>query len=118
MKAIILLAHGSRDPQWVKPIESIAQAVAQQNAAVKVRCAYIELMQPSLADATADLAAQGAVHIRIAPLFLGIGKHVREDLPRLTAALRAAHPTLEFELMPSIGEHPALIACIANILSA
>ncbi len=118
MNGIVLFAHGSRDPLWSKPIEAIAKAIAKQSPTSVVRCAYLELMLPSLDTVVAALAGQGLQQIRIVPMFLGVGKHAREDLPELVAALRLAHPKLQLELTPSIGEHPELIASIAKIVTA
>lgn len=117
MNAIILFAHGSRDPLWSKPIEAIAKAIAQQSPTSVVRCAYLELMPPSLDTVVEALAGQGLRQIRIVPMFLGVGKHAREDLPELVAALSLSHPQIQLELTPSIGEHPELIASIANIVT-
>ena len=113
--AIILFAHGSRDPLWHKPIEAVAQAVARQAPDCPVRCAYLELSQPSLTEAAADLVAQGVSRLRVFPLFLGMGKHAREDLPELMEALRAAHPQVVFELLPTAGESPRLAALLADL---
>ncbi len=113
---IILFAHGSRDALWSKPIEAIAQAVHQASPECVVRCAYLELMTPSLDSAVSSMVALGITRIRITPLFFGIGKHVREDLPTMMAALQNAHPDVELKLRPSIGEHPDLIAAAAKIL--
>ena len=118
MNGIVLFAHGSRDPLWSKPIEAIAKAIAKQSPTSVVRCAYLELMLPSLDTVVAALAGQGLQQIRIVPMFLGVGKHAREDLPELVAALRLAHPKLQLELTPSIGEHPELIVSIAKIVTA
>ena len=48
------------------------------------------------------------------PLFLGTGGHLRNDLPPLVEALRAAHPGVEFRLHPAIGENDAVIAVVAS----
>ena len=48
MLGVIVLAHGSRDPQWFGPIEAVAQAVAARASQSPVRCAYLELCGPSL----------------------------------------------------------------------
>ena len=114
---IVLFAHGSRDPLWSQPIESIASAVQRQSSPdTLVRCAYLELMQPDLAAVTAELTALGVTRIRITPLFFGVGKHAREDLPQIVAALCISHPRIQFELLPSIGEHPELTKTITKIL--
>jgi sirohydrochlorin cobaltochelatase len=118
MNGIILFAHGSRDPLWSKPIEAIATAIAKQSPDSVVRCAYLEFMLPSLDTVVAALTTQGLQQIRIVPMFLGVGKHAREDLPELVAALRLAHPKIQLELTPSIGEHPELIASIAKIVTS
>ena len=117
MKAIVLFAHGSRDLLWSKPIEAIAQATSKLSPNAIVRCAYLELMEPSLGLVVEDLKQQGVAHISVTPMFLGVGKHAREDLPQLIDTLRTAHPTLTLELLPSIGEHPALIDTVTKILT-
>ena len=47
--------------------------------------------------------------------FLGMGKHVREDLPQLINALRAAHPAVVFTLAPAVGETTEVIDLLADI---
>jgi len=109
--AIILLAHGSRDPLWRTPIEAVAAQISDR----PVRCAYLELCAPSLAEAAQQLIAEGAAHITVAPLFLGMGKHAREDLPRLVAQLRAAHPGVQFHVQPAVGEDARVVQLLAQI---
>lgn len=112
---IILFAHGSRDPQWRLPIEAVARQVTQKSPSDLVRCAYLELCTPSLPDAATDLIAAGAYKIRIFPLFLGVGKHAREDLPLLIEQVRATHPKTTIELLPTAGESEALISLMADL---
>jgi len=114
---IVLFAHGSRDPLWCQPIEAIARAAATASPTCHVRCAYLELMEPTLEMVVAELIACGVTKIRIAPMFLGIGKHARDDLPKIVGALEKNHPQLIFDLMPAIGEHPLLMTTIADILT-
>jgi len=59
--------------------------------------------------------ADGADALRIVPLFLGIGKHAREDLPLLVDALRAAHPSVEVGVASAVGEDPRVIDLLAHI---
>jgi len=115
---IILFAHGSRDPQWRLPIEAVAAQISQRQPGTLVRCAYLELCLPSLPDAAIDLIAAGARKIRVFPVFLGVGKHAREDLPLLINDIRAAHPDLIVELLPTAGECDKLISLMADIALA
>ncbi|AOG24021.1 sirohydrochlorin chelatase [Acidovorax sp. RAC01] len=114
-RSIILFAHGSRDPLWRAPMEAVAQRIATQQPERPVACAYLELCEPSLPHAAAVQAAQGATHITVVPMFLGTGKHAREDLPVLVEELRAAHPGIEFAVQQAVGEDPRMTALMAEI---
>ena len=115
MLAVIVFAHGSRDPLWRQPIESVASAIATRAPDIPVRCAYLELCEPDLAHAARELVELGATHVRVLPLFFGMGKHAREDLPLLLQALRSGHPAVRFEQLPAAGEDPRLAALLASI---
>ena len=115
MRAIVLFAHGSRDPLWHRPMQAVAERVALRLPSAKVACAYLELSTPSLLDSVQALVEQGCTHIRVVPMFLGVGKHVREDLPVMLQALRDAHPQVVFEPLSAVGEHPDLLDLMANI---
>jgi sirohydrochlorin cobaltochelatase len=115
LRGIVLFAHGSRDPLWHRPMQAVAQRVLQSAPGVAVECAYLELSTPNLASACDSLLARGVTTVTIVPLFLGVGKHAREDLPLLVDALRSAHPHTEFELQSAVGEDPRLIALLAEM---
>ncbi len=78
------------------------------------RTAFLELADPTLAAAVADLAAQGVRRILVTPYFLTMGRHLTEDLPRLVASIRAAHPELRLEASPPLDGHPALAGILAD----
>ena len=61
------------------------------------------------------MIGSGVENITILPLFLGVGKHAREDLPALVEALRNRHPEVDFSLKAAVGEHPRLIQLLAEI---
>ena len=113
--ATVLFAHGSRDPSWSQPIEAVAARMRKINATHPVRCAYLELMRPDLATAVGELVSAGADTVTIVPLFLGLGRHARQDLPVLVADLARAHPRSEIRLRPTIGEDPHFLDAIARI---
>jgi sirohydrochlorin cobaltochelatase len=114
-RAIVLFAHGSRDPLWCRPVEAVAERVREIGPVVAVRCAYLELMQPDLPAAVRDLVAAGVDTISVVPMFLGVGRHAREDLPLLMQTLADNYPQVEFHTRPSIGEDPRVIALLAEI---
>jgi sirohydrochlorin cobaltochelatase len=116
-RGIILLAHGSRDERWREPIEAVAARVTALDPRARVVCAYMELAAPDLRTASAALIASGAKSLRVVPLFLGMGKHAREDLPLQLDALRGTWPEVEFQLANIVGEEPELVELLAKIAS-
>lgn len=114
-RGIVLFAHGSRDPLWHKPIEAVAAHIATLAPHTPVVCAYLELSTPDLATATQTLLRRGVQAITILPMFLGVGKHAREDLPQLVTELQASHPAAQFTLKPAVGEDTRLVQLLAQI---
>lgn len=114
-KGIILFAHGSRDPLWHQPIAAVARAIIANDPHAAVECAYLELSTPDLHTACSRLMANGVQWISILPMFLGVGKHAREDLPLLVQSLRSQYPHIQFELQAAVGENTRLIQLLATI---
>jgi len=112
---VVLFAHGSRDPLWRAPMEAVAARVAQAQPDLPVVCAYLELSTPDLATACQQLVDRGARQIRVLPLFLGVGKHAREDLPLLMDQVRQQHPHTVFTLRSAVGEDPRLLDLLAQL---
>jgi sirohydrochlorin cobaltochelatase len=112
-QGIILLAHGSRDPEWSRPFERLAASVEKKLPAVAVALAYLE-HGPSLDEALAMLVAKGSGSIRVVPVFLGAGGHVKDDIPKLIAA---ANPPVKVVIDPPIGEQAQLIEAIAAVIA-
>ncbi len=114
-QAVVLFAHGSRDPLWHKPMEAVAASMRETAPEIPVTCAYLELSTPDLASACADLVEMGSRSIRVVPMFLGVGRHAREDLPVLLEQVRQQHPQVSFELRPAVGEDQRLIGLLAQL---
>jgi sirohydrochlorin cobaltochelatase len=115
MHAIVLFAHGSRDPLWHKPIQAVAERIAQRSPHTLVRCAYLELTEPDLPHVADALVVEGATSLCVVPMFLGVGRHAREDLPQLIRQIKANHPTLDISCQPAVGEQEALLDLLADI---
>ena len=111
--AILLFAHGSRDPGWTEPFERLAARVRAERPDARVALAYLEITPPTLEDAAAALVAGGAREVAVVPVFLAPGGHVRRDLPLIVERLRSRHPAARFRVLPTIGEADAVTGAIA-----
>jgi sirohydrochlorin cobaltochelatase len=76
--------------------------------------AYLEFMAPDLGTAIDAHVARGHRAVRVVPLFLGPGGHLRSDVPALVARASAAHPGIDIVLAPAAGEDEQVIAALAG----
>lgn len=114
IQGLILFAHGARESEWAEPFEALATRVRKLAPNTPVRLAYLELMQPDLRAATAELVATGVDTIRVVPIFLGLGGHLRRDLPEQLSALQAKYRDIEFVCAAPVGEDAAVLDAIAS----
>lgn len=111
---LILFAHGARDAAWAEPFQRLVGLVREAAPGRDVRLAFLELMQPTLREAAASMVEAGASAIRIVPVFLGQGGHVREDLPALIESLRSAHPGVDIHCTAPVGEDDSVLRAIVD----
>jgi len=112
--ALILFAHGARDPRWSAPFLRLQQLTQAQMPDTGVHLAYLELMEPRLPDTVARLALEGCKHVTIVPVFLGQGAHVLRDLPLIIEQLQFDHPEIDVAVAGAVGENPEVLDAIAR----
>ncbi len=112
-RAVILFAHGARDPEWANPLRRVQAAMRAQSPEAVVELAFLEFMTPSLADCAATLVANGADRIVVLPMFIAQGGHLKRDVPNMLAQLRNDWPHVQFALAPAIGENDRVIQAMA-----
>lgn len=112
--ALILFAHGARDPRWAAPFERLRDLLRAGRPGMPVSLAFLELMSPRLPEAAAELAAQGCRRLTVVPVFFGQGGHVLRDLPALVEQLRADLPHVRIDVAPAVGESPEVLRAIAD----
>jgi sirohydrochlorin cobaltochelatase len=112
--AIVLLAHGSPDPDWMLPVTEVAARV-RASAPCPVVTATIE-HGTHLADVVAVLAADGVRSVVVVPLFLSPGgRHIKRDVPALVAAVQESLPDVVVRLSPgAIGMDETVLAALAD----
>ena len=57
--ALILFAHGARDPEWASPMRRVCAAVRAQAPDLRVELAFLEFMTPELRECAESLLAEG-----------------------------------------------------------
>ena len=111
--ALILYAHGARDPDWASPLHRVKAAICALSPETRVEVAFLEIMQPRLQDCAASLADEGFTRIVILPMFIAQGGHIKKDTPVILDALRSSYPQVGFELAGPVGEAEVIVRAIA-----
>ncbi len=113
-QAIVLFGHGARDARWREPFDRLAALWRAQQPDIQVELAFLELMQPSLAEAIASLVSSGASKIVVVPVFFGQGGHLRNDFPVLLDACKQQFPNIALSATPAVGEDEAVLQAIID----
>jgi sirohydrochlorin cobaltochelatase len=116
--ALILFAHGARDPRWAEPFRKLQDMIAAMRPELDVSLAFLDFMEPRLPDRVRELAQAGCDGITVVPVFFGQGGHVLRDLPPMVDALRADYPAIRLSVAPAVGEDPGVLNAIASYCMA
>ena len=112
--ALILIAHGAREPAWALPLRRVCDAVTARAPELRVELAFMELMSPDLGECAEKLVAEGFARIRVVPLLIARGGHLTRHVPQQLDDLRRKHPQVAFELAPPVGEADAVVQAMAG----
>ena len=112
MRAILLIAHGSRRAEANADLEHVATALRRRPDAPWIQCSYLELTPPTIESGGIACVEAGATDVVMLPYFLSPGVHVREDLIEARDALASRFPGVAFRLAEPLGRHPLLLAIV------
>ena len=116
---IIIVDHGSKVAAANERLERLCEAYVKTRAPKHwvVRPAHMELASPSISEAFDALVEAGCATIVCHPFFLSQGRHVREDVPALLDEAASRH-NVPYSLTPPLGEAPALLDLVHDVVSA
>jgi sirohydrochlorin ferrochelatase len=117
--ALLLVAHGSRDPRHALTMETIAARLRVVLPEIGVGVGYLDHGGPDVAAAAATLSADargGDEQVRAVPMLLSHAFHHKVDLPGALAKARAAGVAIE--ATDPLGPDPGLLAAVGARLRA
>jgi len=124
--AYLLVVHGSRQLTYQQSVENLTNLIRNnllsQKLPVKLDTAYLELSEQSLGEKIASFAQDCIINnyqkLKILPLFLLSGTHVKQDIPeeitRAKQLLEQANININIELLPYLGKEQKLIKLLEN----
>ena len=112
--AILLVDHGSQVVESNELLVRVAEGLRRRSPWKIVEPAHMELAQPSIATALGRCVAQGADLVIVFPFFLGPGRHVGDDIPRLVEGAAAGYPGVETRVAQPLGLHDLLLEVVCD----
>lgn len=105
MRALLIVAHGSRRQASNQEVVELAQQLAQSKTHDYdlVTAAFLELADTLIPDGIEHCVRSGASEIIVVPYFLNSGKHVTRDIPDVITAIKVHYPDIRIRLTPHIG---------------
>jgi sirohydrochlorin ferrochelatase len=117
MKSLLIVAHGSRREASNEEIRQLAARIGDQGhrAFDSVRCAFLEIVPPSIPNGIRQCIADGATEVTVVPYFLAAGRHVVTDIPKEVAQVAAEHPAVSIRITPYLGAAAAISEMILEL---
>lgn len=105
MKSLILVAHGSRRAESNDEVRRLTDALRERAGGEfdSVRCAFLELAEPSIPDGIEQSIQEGATEVVVLPYFLSAGRHVVTDIPNEVAGKQEQYPQVAIRIAPYLG---------------
>ena len=105
MRSLLLVAHGSRREESNEEIRALTALLERQAGErfAQVRCAFLEIAEPSIPDGIETAVSAGASEVVVLPYFLSAGRHVAEDIPAEVQRKQAEHSGIRIRIAPYLG---------------
>ena len=119
MKALLIIAHGSRRKESNDEVRRLADRI-RENAGPNfnfVTSSFLEISSPQVDSAIGDLAEEGVTEIIVFPYFLSAGTHVFNDIPRIIDEERERYPGIHFKILPHLGAFQGISTLVLSQIS-
>lgn len=105
MKALLLIAHGSRRKQSNDEVVLLAEKL-KKNCSEQyniIHAGFLELAETLIPDGIKKCADDGATSIIVLPYFLNSGRHVVEDIPNIVEQTMPDYPDVDIKVAQHLG---------------
>jgi len=119
MKALLLLAHGSRSKQSNIEVVNLANKL-RNKCSEQYKIIYpvfLELSAPLISEGIKMCVDDGATSILVLPYFLNSGRHVLEDIPSVINETEKLYPKVTIIIAPHIGTSELMEEVLMNSIN-
>lgn len=120
MKALVIVAHGSRREA---SNEEVRQFSKQVFASLKdeyplMNTGFLELADPLIPESIIACIEKGATVVKVLPYFLSAGRHVQEDVPVEVEKVRVLYPHVDIEILSYVGGLQSLSSLVTDYVKS
>lgn len=116
--ALLIVGHGTRSGRGTDAFHEFVARVADAAPELDVAGGFIELSDPPLRDAVADLVARGHRRLAVVPLVLVAAGHAKGDVPAAMHRETLRHPGLSYTYGRPLSPHPELLRVLDDRVDA
>ncbi len=120
MKALLLIAHGSRRKQSNDEVVILADRL-KLNCSEQyeiIHAGFLELAETLIPDGIKKCVDDGATSIVVLPYFLNSGRHVVEDIPNIVNDTKPLYPNINIKIAPHLGASDLMMELLITTANA
>ncbi len=120
MKALLLIAHGSRRKQSNDEVVILAERL-KLNCSEQyeiIHAGFLELAETLIPDGIKKCVDDGATSIVVLPYFLNSGRHVVEDIPDIVNDTKPYYPNINIKIAPHLGASDLMMELLITTANA
>jgi sirohydrochlorin ferrochelatase len=116
MKALLVVAHGSRRQQSNEEVKLLASRLVQNcnEQYPIIHAAFLELADPLIPEGIKLCIDSGAHSVVVLPYFLNSGRHVVEDIPQIVNDTMKTYPEIEIKIAEHLGSSELMMELLIS----
>jgi sirohydrochlorin ferrochelatase len=120
MKALLLIAHGSRRKQSNDEVVVLADRLKKKCSDQYniIHAGFLELAETLIPDGIKQCVDDGATSVIVLPYFLNSGRHVVEDIPGIVEETRPHYPDVDIKIAQHLGASDLMMDLLISSANA
>jgi sirohydrochlorin ferrochelatase len=114
--ALLVIAHGSRDPRHAATVHALTRQVRSLRPELRVSTAFLDFNAPCVPQVLERMANDGVQDVVALPLLLTRAFHAKADIPSVLNEARLRHPQLRITQAAVLGPSPLLLDAVERRL--
>lgn len=106
MKAILLVGHGSRDPEGNEQVrQTIDELIPQLDKSLLIETCFLEFEMPTIEQGIQTCVEKGASSVYVIPMMLLAAGHSKIHIPAAIDEAKVKYPEVQFTYGRPFGIH-------------